>query len=628
MEKTIKVTEKYERNGWPSISRPDLKTPAGWSLSLITSIERIRTHRLSPDGKTVAYMKDSETLSDVYTLPASGGWPSRISTNRGLVAYWDDEIPQWSPDSKWLAFTIDGHVHLAPAAGGLPKKVTDFTDGAYSPKWMPDSRGLIVGVTRNDADQLVLTDINGTWPRQLTNKSGGDHWDANPSPDGKFVAFMFRPFDDLNRSDICLIDLTDGNIRTIYGKPKVRSWAPRWSPDGKWIAFISQEAGWDDLWMIKPNGEGAHQVTKIGADISDTEWSPDGKQIACTANRNGAFDLVLVETESGQTSDLRSGLGLHSRPQWMPDGRSLTFEYENPIQPPDLYSIELSGKKVTPLTFSNSPALANNELVMSEQITYKSFDGLEIPAFLFKPKKSNGAAILHPHGGPSSLYAAEWDILAQYFIAKGYTFIAPNYRGSTGFGLQFEHANYSDWGKGDLQDCLHGAKYLRNLPGIDPGRIAIMGESYGGYMTACSLSRDPEYLFACGVAKYGDSNLISSWAQCSRELRLYTEIFLGHPAKNRQTYLDGSPIRDVANVRKPVLILHGLLDDIVPPEASEEWAEALKKHNKTYEYKTYPNEPHGFLRRDNKLDAYARVERFLDWYLLPSFEGKSDWMSA
>jgi len=617
MEKTIKVTEKYERNGWPSISRPDLKPPDGWSLPLITSIERIRNHRLSPDGKTVAYIKDSETLSDVYTLPASGGWPSRISTNRGLVAYWDDEVPQWSPDSKWLAFTIDGHIYLAPTAGGLPKKITDFTEGAFSPKWMPDSHGLIVGVTRNEADQLLLTDLNGAWPRQLTNTADGDHWDANPSPDGKTIAFMFRPFDDLNRSDICLIDLTSGNMRTIYGKSRVRAWMPRWSPDGKWITFISQEAGWNDLWIVKPNGEGTHQVTKIGADISDIEWSPDGKQIACTANRRGAFDLILIETESGQTSDLRSGLGYHSRPQWMPDGKSLTFEYENPIQPPDLYSIELSSRKVTQLTFSNSPALASNGLVIPEQITYKSFDGLEIPALLFKPKKPNGAAILHPHGGPSSLYAAEWDILAQYFIAKGYTFIAPNYRGSTGFGLQFEHANYNDWGKGDLQDCLHGAKYLCGLPGIDSGRIAIMGGSYGGYMTACALSRDSDYLFACGVAKYGDSNLISSWAQCNRELRLYSEIFLGHPSKNRQVYLDGSPIYQVANVQKPVLILHGLLDDIVPPEASEEWAEALKAHGKTFEYKTYPNEPHGFLRRANQLDVYARVERFLDWYLLP-----------
>jgi dipeptidyl aminopeptidase/acylaminoacyl peptidase len=616
MEKTSKHTEKYETNGWPSIQRPDIKPPEGWSLSLITSVERIRNHRLAPDGKTIAYIKDSENLSDVFTLPISGGWPARISTNRRLVAYWDDEVPQWSPDGRWLAFTVDGHVHVASAAGGLPKKITDFTEGAFGPKWMPDSQGLIVNVTRLEADQLVLTNREGAWPRALTNKADGDHWDPQPSPDDKSIAFTFRPFDDLNRTDISLVDLAGSGIRSVYSKPKVRAWMPRWSPDAAWLAFISQETGWNDLWLCRPNGEGLHQAAKLGADVSDLEWSPDGKNIACTVNRNGAFDLCVVEVAAGVVSELRGGLGTHSRPQWTPDGGQLTFEYESPLQPPDLYCIDLTSRQVTQLTFSNPPALARNALVMPERVLYKSSDGLEIPAFLFKPGKPNQAAILHPHGGPSSLYAAEWDILAQYLIAKGYTFIAPNYRGSTGYGLQFEHANYHDWGGGDAQDCLSGAQYLSSLPGIDPARLAVMGGSYGGYLTACSLSRDPAYLFACGVAKYGDANLLSSWAQCKRELRLYTEIFLGHPSKNRQAYMDGSPIHNVDSVKKPVLILHGLLDDVVPPEASEEWARALKAHGKTFEYKTYANEPHGFLHRQNQLDAYARIERFLDWYLL------------
>jgi dipeptidyl aminopeptidase/acylaminoacyl peptidase len=616
MEKPIKIIEKYERNGWPSVARPDLKPPQGWSLSLVTSIERIRNHQLSPDGRTIAYIKDSESLSDVYTLPASGGWPARISTERGLVAFWDDEVPQWSPDGRFLAFCIDGHVHVAPAEGGLPRKISGFANGAFAPKWMPDSQGLVVGVTRDDADQLLLTDRDGCWPRPLATGTDGDHWDANPSPDGASVAFVFRPFDDLNRTDICLVDLATGGMHTVYGKPGVRAWMPRWAPDGTCLAFISQEAGWNDLWMVEPDGGDLHQVTRAGADVSDIEWSPDGRLIACTVNHGGAYDLCCADAGSGTLFKIRSGLGCHSRPHWMPDGNSLTFEYESPVQPPDLFRIELEGKRTTQLSFSTPPAMACNELVTPERVSYRSADGMEIPAFLFRPKNPNHAAILHPHGGPSSLYAAEWDGLAQYLVAKGYTFLAPNYRGSTGFGLDFEHANYNDWGKGDTQDCLHGAKYLRSLPGIDPARLAIFGGSYGGYLTVCSLSRDPEYLFACGISKYGDSNLISSWAQCKRELRLYTEVFLGHPARNRQAYVDGSPILEVENVKKPVLILHGLLDDVVPPEASEEWVEALKARGKVFEYKTYANEPHGFLRRDDQMDAYGRVERFLDWYLL------------
>jgi dipeptidyl aminopeptidase/acylaminoacyl peptidase len=206
--------------------------------------------------------------------------------------------------------------------------------------------------------------------------------------------------------------------------------------------------------------------------------------------------------------------------------------------------------------------------------------------------------------------------LAQYFVAKGYTWLAPNFRGSTGYGLEFEHANYNDWGVGDTQDCLYGARYLGKLPGIDPARLGIYGGSYGGYMTVCCLSRDPDYLFACGVNKYGDSNVISSWAQCNRELRLYTEIFLGHPAANRAVHTAASPIADVKNVQKPVLVLHGLDDTVVPPQAAEEWVEALRREGKTFEYKTYAGEAHGFLKKSTLLDYYERIERFFDWYLL------------
>jgi dipeptidyl aminopeptidase/acylaminoacyl peptidase len=255
-------------------------------------------------------------------------------------------------------------------------------------------------------------------------------------------------------------------------------------------------------------------------------------------------------------------------------------------------------------------------MVAPESISYASFDGLEIPAFLFRPEKPNGAVVVYPHGGPSSLYDLSWDILAQYFVARGYTWIAPNYRGSTGYGYEFEHLNYGDWGGGDTQDCLHAARYAGTLDWVDPSRIAIYGSSYGGYMTACSLSRDPDTLFACGVSKYGDANLYSSWAQCNRDLRLYTEIFLGHPSGSRDAYRAGSPVHEVENVRKPVLVLHGLLDDVVPPEASEEWVQALKAAGKTFEYKTYAEEPHGFLMVKTQLDAYARIERFLDWYLM------------
>jgi dipeptidyl aminopeptidase/acylaminoacyl peptidase len=623
MDNSVKLTEKYERSGWPSIKRPDLKPPAGWSISLITAIERTRSHALSPDGKHIAYIKDGESLSDVYLLPLNRHWPSRVTFDRPLAPYWDDELPEWSPDGRWLAFCIKGHVHIVPLEGGLPKKITDFTTSASGPRWMPDSNGIIITVEREETDQLLLTDRAGSWPRALTADTIGDHWDARPSPDGKRIVYNLRRFDDLNRLDIVLLEIETGKSLTLYGKPSTRALSPKWSPDGQWISFISQESGWEELYLIRPNGEGLHQLTKTGHNVVQYDWSPDSKRMVVVINRNGAFELSLIalspqgETESDSVSELRGGAGLHSNPNWAKDGSFITFEYESPLLPPDLYRIDVETKKVTQLTFSNPPAMESNKLILPEQVGYKSFDGLEIPAFLFRPEKPNGAAILYPHGGPTDQYGFFWDELAQYLVAKGYTYLAPNYRGSTGYGREFERLNHNDWGVGDTKDCLHGARFLRGVEGVEADRIGIIGGSYGGYMTACSLARDPEYLFACGVMKYGDSNLVSSWAQCERRLRLYTEMFLGHPARNLEVYRKGSPIADAKNVQKPMLILHGLLDTIVPPEASEEWVEALRREGKTFEYKTYAGEPHGFLRRENLQDAYERVERFFDWYLLP-----------
>lgn len=615
MHPAIKLEEKYERNGWPSLPRPDLKPPAGWSLSLITAHNRIRHHRLSPDGQTIAFIWDRDGHSDVYTMPATGGWPARVSTHRKLSAYWDDEVPQWSPDSNWLAFTMDEHVHIAPRQGGLPKKITDFAPAASSPVWMPDSARLIVSVERDDAIQLLLTDRDGAWPRPLVADPRGDAWDARPSPDGRLAAFVWRPFDDLQRLDIKIVDIETGEVRQLVGTPKIRAWSPRWSPDGAQLAFLTEQPDFNEIWLVRPDGEGLRQLTHLGHDAADLAWAPDGARLACTVNRNGSFDLALIDVQTGKPTFVGPAGGFHTRPNWSPNGKFITVEHDSPIQPPDIYRVDLENNSVTQLTFSNLPALAQNALVIPERVSYKSFDGLEIPAFLYRPARPNGAAVLYPHGGPSSQYVLEWDILAQYFVAKGYTWLAPNYRGSTGYGFQFEHANYGDWGKGDMQDCLHGGKYLRTLEWVDPERLAIYGGSYGGYMTALCLSRDPDYLFACGISKYGDTNLYSSWAQCNRDLRLYTEIFLGHPAKNRKVYLDGSPLYQVENVQKPVLILHGLDDDVVPPESSEEWVEALRRAGKTFEYKTYAGEPHGFLMRKTQLDAFERMERFLDWYL-------------
>jgi dipeptidyl aminopeptidase/acylaminoacyl peptidase len=609
------IKAKYERNGWPAQTRPDIKPVGAWSMALLISFTRPRAHVVSPDGTQIAFYWDINDASDLYVMPTSGAWPSRLSFDRDLVAYWADDPPQWSPDGQWIAYTNQGHVWVISAAGGKPQKVTHFSTGGSSPRWLPDSHALLVGIRMEERSCLVLTDRQGTWPRAITSGTGHDH-SASVSSDGTQIAYVHQPMDDFNRSDIMLANIQTGEIRSLTGTPKLHDHKPQWSPNNRTIAFLSERSGFHELFLIDAETGQENQLTQAGKDIVEYEWSPDGSQILCTLNNAGAFDLVLVDAGSGDIQELNAAYGVHAYPHWLSDGKTVSFEFEDAENPPDIYTMNLDSKTITQLTFSKAPVLESLKQVIPEQVSYQSFDGLEVPSFLYRPEKPNGAAIVYPHGGPTSQYILEWDAIAQYFVAKGYTWIAVNFRGSTGYGIEFERANHNVWGVDDTKDCLAAADYLSTLDWIDSKRIAIFGSSYGSYMASCSLAYDPDYRFACGVAKYGDCNIISSWTQGDQIGREDLERMMQHPTRNREAWWAGSPILKVADIQKPIFIAHGLLDDRVHPLQSEELVEGLKRHDKVFEYVTYADEGHGFLKRATKFDFYTRLERFFDWYLL------------
>lgn len=611
------VIEKYERHGWPSFDRPDHRPPAGWSLSDLSAMAVVRNHSLSPDGKTVAFIWDRDDLSDIYTLPAAGGWPARRTVDRGPTIPWDDEIPTWSPDSQWLAFTMHGQVYVVARSGGLPRKLTDTLPAASAPVWLADSRGLLVSAERHGALQLVLTGLDGRWPQALTDDPSGNAWGACPSPAGDWVAYVHSPFDDLSRSDIRLVRLSGGPSLSLTHTPGLFNHSPRWRPDGRLLAYLSQASGFYELWLAQADGSQPRRLTRLECDLSDPAWSPDGSRLACIANHHGAFELVLVSANRGEAEVLLCGKGVYARPNWSPDGRFLTVEYENPLQPPDLFRVELETHQAQQLTFSAPPFLNGLARVMPQAVHFPSAGGVEIEALLYRPAVPNRAGVVYIHGGPNDQSAYGWDRFYQYLVAAGYTLLCPNYRGSTGYGRAFERLDYFDWGGGDAQDCLAAADFLARLPEIDPQRLACWGASHGAYLTNCSLARDPQQRFACGISLFGDASPITSWTLSSQRLSLFNEVYLGHPASRRAVYQASSLIAQAANVKAPMLLLHGLLDDIVPPQASEEWAQALRQAGKPYEFKTYANEPHGFLRRKDRLDAWQRIERFLGWYLLP-----------
>ena len=323
---------------------------------------------------------------------------------------------------------------------------------------------------------------------------------------------------------------------------------------------------------------------------------------------------------SGQLTVLRDDPGWHSRPQWSPDGRWLTVEFESPVAPPDIYQVDAVTGAARPLTASMPPALAGAGLVQPEFVTYPSTHGANIPALLFRPPTASSEkpcpAIVYPHGGPTDEYARTWDILVQWLVAKGYAVVTPNFRGSTGYGLAHQHALHRAWGIVDTDDMLAAADFLSGLGWVDAQRIGIYGASYGSYLAVLALVRDPQHRFACGVAKFGDCDILTSWAQGDRIGREDLERQMGHPSTNRAGYRAGSPIHGVAAIQAPLLILHGADDERVRSKQSEQLVEALKREGKTFEFVVYEGEGHGFLQSGNLQHFYATLERFLDWYLL------------
>jgi dipeptidyl aminopeptidase/acylaminoacyl peptidase len=608
---------KDEVEGVPSQPRKDLRPPPHWRLEAVAATERPRSLTVGADGRVAAFIQDRDT-SDVWLLALDpAGVPRRLTTGRDPMPYWEDTEPRLSPDGMRVAYADQGHVWLVSAAGGPPRKLVE----GGGPAWIGNGR-LLVSVERADESRLAVVDAEDAWPRPLCDAGSrgerGDEWGAAVSPDGALVAFCWTPRPDQRTSEIRIADVESGAVRVVSGSPGFADKGPAWSPDGATLAVVSERPGWYEIFLIDAESGRVRQLTTEAADFSELEWHPDGDRILAVRCRRNRFDLVTVDAASGEVAVLAEG-GSFGAPHWAADG-SVVATHEDAGTAPRLVRLAEGGAPEelhapTPLAIRAAPH------VLPEDVTFPSLDGVEIPAFLFRPAGASAErpapAVVYPHGGPTSYYGDEWDGHAQYFLDKGYAWLALNFRGSTGYGRDFERLNHGDWGVGDTKDCLAAADFLRTLDWVDGRRLGVFGASYGSYMALLSATDDPEHRFRCAVAKYGDCDILTSWAQGDREGVQDMMRMMAPPSDDPDAYVAGSPFHRLANVEVPLLIAHGELDIRVNPRQSEQLVQELRRlGGKRFEYVTYPTEAHGLLRAGPQIDFYRRLERFLDWHLM------------
>ncbi len=585
--------------GEPSRFMPGAIDPGHWRLEDIWSTARPHDPTASPDGRTVAFVLDLDGTYDIWTVDL-GGNASRLTTSRSPVAYWDDSPPSFSPNGSRIAYDDDGWVRVIDLGSGTDKKVINASSGA----WIDDER-MVVVVEVDMRSQLAVVSVSDPQP-EMIGPDGGQVTDPVVADDGSIVA-TYYPGSDLNRSDI--IRVVPGEAwSTIVGLPDRRAlWARAY---GDQIVFTQEPEERFGLYTCDFTGGDRSLLAEGEFDIASPVWSRDGSFIFATASNRGRSDLVRVDLD-GKVTILDRG-GLWGAPVVVERGIVATHESWETY--PRLIYVGNDGERRT-LFDQAPPAIQAAKPAGMERVTFQSSGGFEIEGFLSRPADlaDRAPVILYAHGGPTDYYGEDWDGHAQHFIEKGYGWMGINFRGSTGYGLAFERANHGDLGVGDTDDCVAAAGFLAGVDWVDSDRIVIFGASYGAYLTVAALGR-PDSPFACGVAKYGDYNMFTSWEQTDvvghdEFLRL-----LGPPDLNAEAYRAASPIESVAQIEAPLLFIHGEKDPRTHYKQAEELLQALEANHKQFEFVSYPTEAHGLLHREPQLDFYRRMGRFVDWH--------------
>ena len=395
------------------------------------------------------------------------------------------------------------------------------------------------------------------------------------------------------------------------------------SPDGKTLLVTADRpGGYPNVALLDAATKKLTWVTDLKWEAEAGEFSPDGKWFTYAVNEDGRTDAYLADTATriGTKLNLPPGLnGFSGNPStFSPDGQQVLISHQSSAQPGDLWVYGVGAKRATQLTFSAIASLTAAKLPSSELVHYKTFDGKTISAFLWVPynlkRDGSNPGIVLPHGGPTGQTVDSFNRWAAALASRGYVCVAPNVRGSTGYGIDFQKANVKDLGGGDLEDEVHAAKFLAATGYVDEKKIGMTGGSYGGYMTLMAIGKKPD-LWAAAVEQYGIINWLTMLKHEDPFLQEYEKSLMGDPVKDREVYENASPIKFIRNAKAPLLVLQGENDIRVPKEEAEQVVAIYKETGKTVDAHYYAQEGHGFAKRENQIDAISRTVAWFDRYL-------------
>ncbi len=583
----------------------------------------------SADGKHVFLSTNLTGRYNIWRTDADGSWPLQMTqsddSQGGLAA---------SRDGTWLYFRQDAggdeyyDVYRVPTAGGAVERVTKTPDVSEAALLPGGADGLIALSTkaRSEAQSnLAVLAPDGTVRTLTAEADPAFGWTPRVWADGGKTIYANRDKVDSSASEIWRVDVATGKATRVLGKDGTIYSVADVSPDGKSLAVTTDaQTGRPQAGLYNLAAQTWTWLKPIAWDQSALRFTRDGKALLVESSNDLRSTLVKVDLASGTETPLKLPQGINftsgSDPR-SPDGKSLLVVNMAANVSGELNRYDLADDSVTPLTRLALASVRPEALATSQMVTYKSFDGTLISALVTMPanlkRDGTNPAIVIPHGGPTGKTDDYFDDVAAALASRGYIIIAPNFRGSTGYGKAFQAANYDDLGGGDLKDTIAAKQFLVDSGYVDGSRVGIFGGSYGGFMTLMAIGKAPDE-FAAGVQWFGIINWRTMYRDMDEVLKAYLRSLMGTPEDNPKGYDRASPLTYIANAKAPLLSLQGDNDIRVPRGQAQEVEDILKAKGRTVETVFYPAEGHGFRKRENQLDSLKRTVDWFDRYLKPA----------
>jgi len=612
------------QTGQQANQQVDQRKNVAASVARMARVGSATSPSFSPDGKWVSFISNISGAPQVWIVPAEGGYP-RMVTNG------DDPVTeqQWSPASDWIALGIapggglNTQIYVVKPDGTGTKLLTlGGSDNNGLNAWTEDGKRIAIDSSRNDPasrDSFMVDVASGE--TKLAAKNPGVGGIEGISHDGK-RALLGRL---KNRGDnnLYLLDLASGKDMLITKHDGVATFFGEMAPDGK-AAYIATNKDRDlfAFGRIKFAADGTPGNIEILAERADGELdgvrlNKQGTMAALVWNVKGRSELSFYDlVQNKQIPGPKLPGELVGGGAFSKDGSRLALVVSGAAQPSDIWIMDVKTKQFRQLTFSPHAGIDLAALVRPELVTFKSFDGLELSGWLYKPKNQSGPGpyVISFHGGPEGQERAPFRGDYQALLGQGIGVFAPNVRGSSGFGKKFVNLDNGELRVNGVKDIKACVDYLVNNHLADAKRIGITGGSYGGYMTMAGLTEYPD-LFAAGVDLFGIVNFMTFFQHTQPWMAAISKVEYGDPDTQKEMLDKLSPIYKLDRIKAATMVQHGANDTNVPVIEAEQIVKTLKERGVPVEYILFPDEGHGWRKVPNRIKSTVEMVRFFSEHL-------------